>query len=222
MRPWPGSSASKIRAVRSPCSARCRSRQLTERLSSPSAYQRMWKSCSSNDQSPALRRELVPGQPPRLFEPEAVGIGVARDRCSSASSSRADTGVEVRREPDTRPRPLPLSPLSLARERAAPARDAGGRPFFRRPRARRRRDALRTRRRSLRRGRHRPRRRREGGVDDRDLRRVDGELAGEASRRAASASAFRPLSSLKSAKTPSTGWTPAATAPARHSERASR
>ena len=66
------------------------------------------------------------------------------------------------------------------------------------------------------------RRGREGGVDDRDLVGVDGELAGEAfatPRRAASSSS--PSSSLKSANTPSTGWTPAATAPARHSERAS-
>ena len=54
----------------------------------------MWKSSSSNDQSPGLRRELVPRQPLRLLEPETLGIGFG-EIVQLGELARADAGIEA-------------------------------------------------------------------------------------------------------------------------------
>ena len=55
-----------------------------------------------------LGREFVPGQPPRLVEPEAVGIGV-REVVELGELARADPGVEIRQERDGRLRSQTLA-----------------------------------------------------------------------------------------------------------------
>ena len=54
-----------------------------------------------------LRRELVPGQPPRLIEPEAVGIAV-RKIVQLGQLARADPCVEAWRDRIDRLRHTPL------------------------------------------------------------------------------------------------------------------
>src|SRR3546814_8895355 len=53
------SSGSQISATVSPFFSRWRSRQLAATLSMPSRNHEIWKSCSSNDQSPAISGRLI-------------------------------------------------------------------------------------------------------------------------------------------------------------------